>query len=202
MAGFGKPTNTGRSSGKHNGRRREHLSPPADQGGWCWHTAELLASPAWRAQSIHCRKLIDFLELEHCHHSGQENGRLKATYNQLVGYGLSRKRIRGAIEEAEHLGLLVVTTPGGRRGLTNQASRYRLTYYGTVQGHDSSRPTDDWRHVKEKTILLWRRAGQSFSAKIKNRVPPVGTTVVPPVGTTKPTTLKLVGTKTAENRQS
>ncbi|WP_420429076.1 hypothetical protein [Kordiimonas sp.] len=178
------------------------MSPPADQGGWCWHTAELLASPAWRAQSIHCRKLIDFLELEHCHHSGQENGRLKATYNQLVGYGLSRKRIRGAIEEAEHLGLLVVTTPGGRRGLTNQASRYRLTYYGTVQGHDSSRPTDDWRHVKEKTILLWRRAGQSFSAKIKNRVPPVGTTVVPPVGTTKPTTLKLVGTKTAENRQS
>ncbi len=198
MAGFGKPTNTGRSSGKHNGRRREHLSPPADQGGWCWHTAELLASPAWRAQSIHCRKLLDFLELEHCHHSGQENGRLKATYSQLVGYGLSRKRIKAAIDEACSLRLLEVTHQGGKQG----ASRYRLTYYGTIQGHASTEPTNEWHRVTAKTIHDWRQARRSTGTKNRTWVPPVGTTAVPPVGTTKPTMLKLVGTKIAENRHS
>src|SRR5215472_6540411 len=45
-------------------------------GAWVPHSAELIASPAWRARSLHVVRLLDRIELEHCAHAGRENGYL------------------------------------------------------------------------------------------------------------------------------
>ena len=73
MPAFGKPYATGRSSGKLTGSDRKWRSPPKGEP-WAWLTRELLCSPAWRAQGPNCRRLIDFLLIEHTNHAGTENG--------------------------------------------------------------------------------------------------------------------------------
>jgi hypothetical protein len=79
-------------------------------------SADLIASPAWRARSIHCVRLLDRLELENCAHAGKENGYLIVTYDQFVAYGIGRRFVRRAIEEAVKLGLAKVTRQGLYRG--------------------------------------------------------------------------------------
>ncbi len=169
----------------------------------------MVCSPAWRHQSIYCRRLLDFLEIEHLNHAGQENGRLKATYDQLSKYGLTRNRVKLAIDEALFLGFLRITQHGGRWGNTNQPALYRLTYYGTLGENGSAKPTNDWRGVTEEAILLWQEkarekrttASKKQSEKTVSGYPRryYGST---PVCTTKPTAPKLVHSKTAENSHS
>ena len=60
--------------------------PPSGES-FVWLTRELLSSDAWRSQSIHTRRLIDFLLLEYLRRAGQTNGRLKAPYRQLYAFG-------------------------------------------------------------------------------------------------------------------
>jgi hypothetical protein len=74
MAHVGKPDVTGRSSGKLAGRERKIFGPPEGQP-WVWQTAELLGSPAWKAMGINARRLVEFLQIEHCAHAARENGR-------------------------------------------------------------------------------------------------------------------------------
>jgi len=57
-------------------------------------------------------------------HAGTENENLKATYDQLAAYGLTRSVIRMAIEEAKFLGLVRLKR-GGRWAGRNQPSTYR-----------------------------------------------------------------------------
>ena len=61
--------------------------PPSGES-FVWLTRELLSSDAWRSQSIHTRRLIDFLLLEYLRRAGQTNGRLKAPYRQLYAFGI------------------------------------------------------------------------------------------------------------------
>lgn len=164
---FGKADTTGRSSGKHAGKRAEAMRPPAGTA-WAWVTDELLNSLAWRSQSVNCRKLIDFLMLEHCRHAGQENGNLMATYDQLVDYGLTRNCIAPAIWEAEKLGL-IRCRHGGRYNGSNAPNRYTLTWIGTLDGpplnvwkgtteQDVERSRKPARHGKRKTVCTPRSA--------------------------------------------
>ena len=132
MPAFGKPDATGRSSGKLGGRERRINLPPEGEP-WCWLTRELLTSPSWLSRSINCRRLIDFLLIEGCNHAGRENGALKATYDQLELFGLSRRLIRSAITEAEFLGL-IRTEYGGYFGGVTECSEYRLTFYADRNG--------------------------------------------------------------------
>src|SRR5688500_14965109 len=91
-------------------------------------TLELLASPAWRAQSINSRRPIDFLTIEPLKQAGQDTGDLRATYAQLEECGTGRRFIHDTITEAEALGL-VRAVRGGRRGFTETAlTRFRLTF--------------------------------------------------------------------------
>ncbi len=138
---------------------RKLLRPPHGEP-WVWHTDELMGSPAWEARSLHCRRLIDFLEREHMHNAGVENGNLTATYDQLVEHGSGRRFILKAIREAEFLGL-VRCEHGGRWAETNQPSRFTLTYYATYDLKDA---TDDWKDVTWDAIRAWRKA------KKKNRI--------------------------------
>lgn len=90
-------------------------------------------------------------------HAGQENGNLKATYDQLVKYGLSRSKISEAIEEAEYLGLLKCQR-GGRWADTNQPSTYRLTY---LPSRDIKPPTNEWKRKTAEQIKNWKRERNS-----------------------------------------
>jgi len=121
------------------------------------HSAELIASPAWKARSIHVARLLDRLELENCAHAGKENGYLIVTYDQLVAHGIGRRFVRPAIEEASKLGLLKVTRQGlYRGGARRQPNMYQLTYLKTkfvpVAGAPYYvAPSHDWRAFTAKT---------------------------------------------------
>jgi hypothetical protein len=57
---------------------------------------------------------MEFLEVEHMAHAGQENRNLRATYDQLSSWGMTRSEIRLAIEEAVFLGLVRCRRGGDR----------------------------------------------------------------------------------------
>jgi len=152
MPAFGKPDATGRSSGKRTGQAGRAHRPPKD-GPWVWLTRELLASPAWRARSINAVRLVEFLLIEHMSHAGTENGNLKATYDQLVAFGLTRSQIRAAIEEVEFRGLIRFKR-GGRWVGTNQPSTYRLTF---LPDRESNPPTNEWKGKTEEAISAWKQ---------------------------------------------
>ena len=152
MPTFGKPDRTGRSSGKRTGRAAKAHRPPKGEP-WVWLTRELLASPAWRHQSVNTARLIAFLLIEHMNHAGTENGTLKATHEQLRVYGLGANSIRDAIEEAEFLGLIRFKR-GGRWAGSNQPSQFRLTFQ---PDRDGNSPTNDWKRRSEEQIHQWRK---------------------------------------------
>ncbi len=164
MPAFGKPDATGRSSGKRTGRAGQAHRPPKDEP-WVWLTRELLASAAWRARSINTARLLDFLLIEHMNHAGTENGNLKATYDQLVAYGLTRSEIRAATEEAEFLGLLRFQR-GGRWAGTNQPSTYHLTF---LADRDGNPPTNDWKGKTEEQISTWKQERRRRKARRSRR---------------------------------
>ena len=148
-----KPNAAGRSSGIVPGRLGKVLRPPKGKP-WCWLTRELLKSPAWRMQSINCRRFIDFLLVEYQNHAGTENGNLKATYDQLVKFGLTRSQIHSAVCEAGFLGLAKVMQPGGRWALTNQPSTYRLTFYADK---NYAPATNEWKGKTAEAIKAWKQ---------------------------------------------
>ena len=133
------------------------MSPPKGEP-WVWHSHELVCSPAWRLRSIHCVRLIDFLEVEHMHHAGTENGNLIATYDQLEAWGIGRQYIKRAIEEAVFLGL-VRHIPGGRWVNVNFPSRFGLTYYGDYEGSSATNP---WKKRDEEQIKERRSKRKGF----------------------------------------
>ncbi len=152
MATFGRPNTTGRSSGKLSGNRARKLRGPPKHEPWIWLTRELVSNPVWRSRGINCVRLIDFLMVENMNHAGRENGRLKATYDQLVAWGIPRSEIHNAIEEAEFLGLIRYER-GGRWAGTNRPSTYRLTY---LSDRGEQAPTDEWKGKTDEAIAVWR----------------------------------------------
>ena len=153
MDTYGKPNETGRNSGKLTAAGREIFGPPKGEP-WTWQPIELLASPAWRHRSVNAAKLIDFLMIEHQNHAGRENGNLKATYDQLTDYGLTRSAIKAAIREAVFLGLVKVTYEGGRYAGNNQPSVYKLTFFAS---RDAAPPTNEWKGKTIEAIGEWKQ---------------------------------------------
>ena len=105
-------------------------------------------------RSVNTARLIDFLLIEHRNHAGLENGNLKATYDQLVEYGLTRSEIKAAILEAGFLGLVKVTYEGGRYAGNNQPSTYRLTFYADKEGGPA---TNQWKGKTIEAIGEWKQ---------------------------------------------
>ena len=147
MARYGKPDRKGRSSGRHGGRIGKLHRPPKGEP-FVWLTRELVASPAWRAQSINCRRFVDFLLIEHMNHAGTMNGELKAPYNQLEAFSLTRECICEAIEEAISLGLVRRLKQHYRL-----ASEYALTWLPV----GDQPPTNDWKRTTEETVEKLKR---------------------------------------------
>jgi hypothetical protein len=148
VTGSRRHDRTGRSTDKLV-RAEQELINPHGEGGWAWLPRPLLESDAWRGASIHCRRFVDFLLLDHVGHAGRENGHLQATYDQLARSGLSRKFIPRAIREAVERGLVRVTRQGGLYGLQcrRTTSMYRLTWIGTLD--PLGRATNEWKSFRK-----------------------------------------------------
>jgi hypothetical protein len=100
----------------------------------------LLLSYAWRTSSINVYRLMNFLMAEHLARGGKANGKLKATYDQLVHAGITRRLINETIREAEHRGLIRVTRGGQRIATT-----FSLSWLPAADGQP---PADEWRDYK------------------------------------------------------
>lgn len=126
--------------------------PPVGEPFIC-KTLELISSDAWHFLSIHCGRLLNFLEIEHLKHGGAENGSLVAPYSQLEVFGIGRRFISKAIAEAEFRKLVEVKRGGLKGRAMTDLNRFRLTYCWTkfqVDGYwDWQLPTDDWKTYKE-----------------------------------------------------
>ena len=118
-------------------------------------TRELLVSAAWQSRSINCRRLVNYLMIEHLAHGGYENGHLTATFDQLVAFGIGRRFIHRTFDEIERLGLAEVER-GGRRGFCeNYVNKFRLTFVKdkvvNEWGHTYTRsPTHEWKRRKKQ----------------------------------------------------
>jgi|HubBroStandDraft_6_1064221.scaffolds.fasta_scaffold904455_1 hypothetical protein len=127
-----------------NKRLKRKLGPPEGEP-WVWHPLYLLASMAWRHRSINLVRLLDFLEIEHMRHAGQENGNLVALYDDLVKFGIGRRFLSKTISEGEEKRLIVVDhglcMANGKRA----PSRFRLTYLPTKE----EPATDEWKRYRE-----------------------------------------------------
>lgn len=176
MPAFGKPNATGRSSGKLTGRERKIFGPPKGQP-WVWLPHDLLESDAWQGMSINARRLIDFLLLDHMNNAGRENGHLMATHEQLVAFGLTRRKITEAINEARYLGLIDFER-GGRWAGTKRPSKFRLTFYADKDG---APPTNRWKGITKQGIREWRERNRSLKkARIEKQFSTPTSCIPPP----------------------
>jgi len=125
---------------------------------------DLLKGDSWRSQSINTRRFVDFIMAEHLAHGGQENGMLKAPYEQLEEFGIGARHIASAIRQAKDLGL-VDCHRGGKR----VASTYALTW---LPLHDGSPATHRWRTYRNGKL---NTPGVSKTKKL----PPEGKAALP-----------------------
>jgi hypothetical protein len=168
--------------------------PPGEP--WVPHSAELLASDAMRSLSRPAFLMLARIELEHCRHSGRENGHLVITYSQFVESGIVRRLVRPTIAELQAVGLLVVEHQGryGAGRNKTDASQYRLTYL-------KSKFVPVCRHAilpgTDQRMAPLREAAEAKSAcqKIVFLSSPSGTSSVPPV---EP---KIIAAIRAKNRE-
>ena len=143
MAAFGRPDKRGRSSAALMPKDRKLLQLPAP---FVAVPLEVLRSDAWRGLGIHARRVLDALLVEHVAHRGLENGRLVAPYDQLEkDWGISRRKIAGAIRELEQRGLVqrVAIGHGNRRTGERAPSLYRLTFLASLP--DRLPASNEWR---------------------------------------------------------
>jgi hypothetical protein len=129
---------------------------------------DLLESLAWRSLSIHSRRFVDFLLIEHMRHGGKDNGRLVAPRRQLIAFGIHAHFVSAAIDEAERVGLIDC-----KRGIGRGPNVYGLTWLPRGPGEP---PTDRWRHGESAAIEIM---GGRKQAKIRITPPVMSANVHP-----------------------
>ena len=132
---------------------------------------EMLESPAYRALSLSGHRFLARLEIELGSHAGKDNGKLPATFEQLVEYGVHRQAIAPAIREVVALGFVEITQEGrAGNAVWRRPSLYRLTYRHT----DLAAPTDDWKKIgtteqAEFIAEAARKASKKQKSSVGNR---------------------------------
>lgn len=137
-------------------------------GRWVAYRVEMIESCAFRTLSLSARRVLNRLEIEHCAHGGQENGRLPATYDDFEEYGIHRHAVGPAIREAAALGFIEVTETG-RAGNAEwrKPNRFRLTYLKTKEANE----TDEWRAIKTLAEADLIAAAARAARAPKNKTP-------------------------------
>jgi hypothetical protein len=124
-------------------RLREARSRPPAGEPWIWFTRELLESDAWRLLPCAAKTVVFRVAIEHMHHAGTENGALKVTYADFERYGIRRKSLKDAIEQAVAHGFVTITQPGRRSSGPNRwPAHYALTWLSLKDG---SAPSNRWK---------------------------------------------------------
>jgi hypothetical protein len=91
-------------------RIKEKLNAPP-HGPWMPIGREMLRSGAMRALSLHARRALDRIMVEHMDHGGQENGR---TWQDIEKFGVHRSFIKRALGELAAVRLVAIEQPGRR----------------------------------------------------------------------------------------
>ena len=118
----------------------------------------MIRSPAWSVLSLSARRVLDRIEIEHCDHGGNENGRLPVTYDDFECYGIHRHAIAPAIRETVALGFAEITERG-RAGNAEFRSphKFRLTYFPAWRAP----PTNEWQRIKtDEEAQAWAKAAR------------------------------------------
>lgn len=128
-------------------QRFKQANRPPEGTSWCWLTAEMLESPAWRALTGNAMKVVLRIVLEHLKHGGVENGVLPVTYQDFVRYGVRRNAIRESKVIAIHLGWIDETSTGEVpwHGDIRRPSTFALTWLPYRNG---ALATNRWARIK------------------------------------------------------
>ena len=131
-------------------RIKAKLNAPPD-GPWMPIGREMLRSGAMRALSLHARRALDRIMVEHMDHAGQENGRLKVTWQDIEKFGVHRSFIKRALSELAAVGLVAIEQPGRRpRGPDRgDPTQYRLTHLPVCEPTNFRPPTNEWKRFEE-----------------------------------------------------
>jgi hypothetical protein len=121
-------------------KRGRKISIP---GPWVAHRLAMLESPAYQTLSLSAHRALARIEIEHCHHGGQENGKLPVTFDDFERYGISEKSVAPALRELEALGFIKITQRGrpSKSDFVRHPNRFELTY---IAAAPLSEPLDDW----------------------------------------------------------
>lgn len=167
--------NTGRSTGTLRSKRHSSI-----EGQYVAHRLAMIEHPAFGALSHVARRILDRIEIEHCHQGGNENGNLIVTYSNFEAFGIRRKSIAAGLAELEEFGFLEVVERGRPSAFEYRTpSRYRLTYLHTA----TAGPTDEWErvsadHIKQlvRAIRFVKRTptSQDIDSRGRNAPRPVG----------------------------
>lgn len=128
-------------------RRFRQMNRPPENTSWCWLTAEMLESSAWRALTGNAMKIILRIALEHLRHGGVENGKLPVTYSDFVRCGVRRNSVREAQLVAINLGFVDRTSIGEVpwHGDIHRPSTFGLTW---LPRSDGVPPSNRWASIK------------------------------------------------------
>ena len=134
--------------GSATGNRFTKMNRPPEGTSWCWLTADMLASPAWRALTGNAMKIVMRIALEHLRHGGVENGKLPVTYTDFVKFGVRRNTVRESILVAQHLGFIDRTSTGEVpwHGDIRAPGTFSLTWLPRYNG---APPSNRWTKIKD-----------------------------------------------------
>lgn len=161
----------GRTTGRLQGSRDRRVNGPPEGEPWAWMTRAMLESPAWAALSIHARRIIDRVLIEHMAHAGTQNGALPVSYADIEALGIRRNRISSAIAEAVSLGFLDHQRGRAAGGAAQgHVQLFRLTWLRTGDGEPA---TNRWKSIdaEEAQQKTAEAKGKSADARYASRRP-------------------------------
>jgi hypothetical protein len=131
-------------------RIKAKLNAPPD-GPWMPIGREMLRSGAMRALSPPRACALDRIMVEHMDHAGQENGRLKVTWQDFEKFGVHRSLIKQALVELTAVGLIAIEQPGRRPHGPDRGdpTQYRLTHLSVCEPANFRPPTNEWKRFEE-----------------------------------------------------
>jgi hypothetical protein len=154
---------------------KDKLNAPPHGLAWCWLSQEIMESGAFRALSINGRRALDRIMIEHMRHGGQENGRLKVTWNDFVKFGIGRRFISQALGELISAGLVAIEIPGRHicHGMPGDPTQYRLTWLPVAEPNNFRPPTNEWKRFVDdvdaarKAVIVQTRKGNGYAKENK-----------------------------------
>ena len=122
---------------------KQRLNQPPDGEPFVWFTRKMIESDAWRSLSIHARRVIDRVILEHMAHAGTENGNLAVTHADFTKFGVRKASTKIGIDQAIERGFIAITAKGRKSsGVDRWPTRYALSW---LPLKDGTPPSNRWK---------------------------------------------------------